>query len=214
MRERRNFNNKIYLIILPTLAIIMFGFLRIFHQLQIDKLSINEHYAYFNNNFDSLTDENFYDYLNNFSTDDSINENMLVLILTDNYIDQDLQRLKTIFLENDWTDFDIIDKQTNKNPQIINERELISWKTISRKELDSLIADTLSGIEWWDDFHKKFGETSLHSFTHPIYNADRSIMILKHTYSGGLLFGESELVILRKVEDRYVVVGKETLYVS
>lgn len=89
----------------------------------------------------------------------------------------------------------------NKNLQYTTDEEL--YKLSENKKND-----------FWNEFHKRYGNKCIQSFSVPFFNRDRTMCVVQNSTSCGYLSGDGYTAIYKKVNGKWVQVKSFDHWIS
>jgi len=69
-------------------------------------------------------------------------------------------------------------------------------------------------IDAWEIFREKYGFGGIHSYSMPIYNEQKTVLLIKHGGQGDWLIGSGEIYIYKKVNNNWEYVDEISLWIS
>jgi hypothetical protein len=68
--------------------------------------------------------------------------------------------------------------------------------------------------QFWDDYHKKYGNGGFRNISLPLFSIDKSTVIIKTGYSCGGLCGNGGIYIFRKINGKWKKINQLSEWVS
>lgn len=69
-------------------------------------------------------------------------------------------------------------------------------------------------IDAWEEFRKEFGNGGIHSYSKPIFNKARTIVIIQHSGQGDWTLGSGGIYIFQKTEEEWKLLKDINLWIS
>ena len=175
----------------------------------------NRHnYTELKNYFPLIEDQNIYNFMNQLIKNNPIDS-----------LHYRKMRCFTISLDEDSKKVinKISEKYLNKEDkkfilsQISNKRFLWDKNRLSNYWLLSqVVIDSLHNEkeDFWKAFKKEYGFYGLHSFSKPLFNNNKDIVVIEHSGSGGGTLGSGSILIYKKVDNSWVLIENYRLWIS
>lgn len=92
-----------------------------------------------------------------------------------------------------------IDKQTF----LWDQSKLINVWCLTPKDLYQ--AGENETIDYWVNFRQLFGNYGHHHYSKPIFNKDKTVVVIKHSGQGDWLWGSSEILLFKKENGKWKI---------
>ncbi|GAA5023667.1 hypothetical protein GCM10011506_06690 [Marivirga lumbricoides] len=69
-------------------------------------------------------------------------------------------------------------------------------------------------IDYWVNFRELFGNYGHHHYSKPIFNKDKTVVVVEHSGQGGWLFGSGSILLFKKENSKWKLIKEYNLWIS
>lgn len=69
-------------------------------------------------------------------------------------------------------------------------------------------------IDYWENFRELFGKYGYHQYSKPIFNKDKSVLVIEHNGQGDWLLGSGTILLFRKENGKWKLLIEQDLWIS
>jgi hypothetical protein len=92
-----------------------------------------------------------------------------------------------------------------------NERVINVWCLTPKDRYPLNLSDT---TDYWEEFSVSFGNYGHHNYSKPIFNKNNTTCIIEHSGQGDWIWGNGEILLFKKVNENWILVHEENLWIS
>ena len=94
------------------------------------------------------------------------------------------------------------------------------WDTLKLEKLRVLTPAEINSVtrqdttDFWEAFHSKYGYSGIHSFSQPLFNRKKDVVIINHSFQGDWLSGFGQIECYKKRDRRWELIKVMNLWIS
>lgn len=69
-------------------------------------------------------------------------------------------------------------------------------------------------LDYWDNFRERFGDYGYHHYSRPIFNKDKTVVVVEHSGQADGLLGSGNILLFRKENHKWKLIKKQNLWIS
>jgi len=69
-------------------------------------------------------------------------------------------------------------------------------------------------IDYWENFRELFGNYGHHHYSKPLFNKDKTIIVIEHSGQGDWLLGSGSILLFRKENGKWKLLEERNLWIS
>ncbi len=100
--------------------------------------------------------------------------------------------------------------QMVKQPFLWDKDKLINVWCLTPKDLYKIKDDK----EYWVNFRKAFGKYGHHHYSKPIFNNDKTLVVIEYSGQGDFLMGSGNMLLFKKEKGKWQLIKNHNLWIS
>ncbi len=69
-------------------------------------------------------------------------------------------------------------------------------------------------FDYWEEFRRIYGKYGEHSYSKPIFNKNKTVVVLEHIVQGDVLWGSDDIIAFIKKKGKWILLKNQNLWVS